>query len=145
MLRVAKLSCGIMGWKHLLMIVLILTQQLFYEILCQLSNYQITNVSKIYRGWGENTVEILIQTYFQWIVMLDALLTLRRCQSHYIEVAQGDIFMEQKMWFGLVLGWMSIGNTEKNKFGPIMSNFWGRFFHVFGCKKKWKNFFWKIL
>ena len=21
-------------------------------------------------------------------------------QSHYIEVAQGDIFMEQKMWFG---------------------------------------------
>ena len=22
-------------------------------------------------------------------------------QSHYIEVAQGDIFMEQKMWFGL--------------------------------------------
>ena len=25
-------------------------------------------------------------------------------QSHYIEVAQGDIFMEQKMRFGLVLG-----------------------------------------
>ena len=24
-------------------------------------------------------------------------------QSHYIEVAQGDIFMEQKMRFGLVL------------------------------------------
>ena len=22
------------------------------------------------------------------------------CQSHYIEVAQGDIFMEQKMWIG---------------------------------------------
>ena len=29
-------------------------------------------------------------------------------QSHYIEVAQGDIFMEQKMRFGLVLG-----RTEK--------------------------------
>ena len=38
-------------------------------------------------------------------------------QSHYIEVTQGDIFMKQKMWFG-----------------PIMSNFWGWFFHVFGCK-----------
>ena len=27
----------------------------------------------------------------------------RSLQSHYIEVAQGDIFMEQKMRFGLVL------------------------------------------
>ena len=34
-------------------------------------------------------------------------------QSHYIEVAQGAIFMEQNIWadFGLV------GNTEK-KLGP---------------------------
>ena len=29
-------------------------------------------------------------------------------QSNYIEVAQGDIFMEQKMRFGLVLGWLAI-------------------------------------
>ena len=29
-------------------------------------------------------------------------------QSHYIEVAQGDIFMEQKMRFGLVLGRLAI-------------------------------------
>jgi hypothetical protein len=29
-------------------------------------------------------------------------------QSHYIEVAQGDIFMEQKMRFWLVLGQMAI-------------------------------------
>ena len=29
-------------------------------------------------------------------------------QSHYIEVAQGDIFMEQKMLFGLVLGRLAI-------------------------------------
>jgi hypothetical protein len=29
-------------------------------------------------------------------------------QSHYIEVAQGDIFMEQKMRFGLVLGQLAI-------------------------------------
>ena len=45
-------------------------------------------------------------------------------QSHnmYIEVAQGDIFMEQKMRFGLVLGQLAI---LKKKIGPIMimSNF----------------------
>ena len=29
-------------------------------------------------------------------------------QSHYIGVAQGDILMEQKMRFGLVLGWLAI-------------------------------------
>ena len=29
-------------------------------------------------------------------------------QSHYIEVTQGDIFMEQKMRFGLVLGWFAV-------------------------------------
>ena len=54
-------------------------------------------------------------------------------QSHYIEVAQGDIFMEQKIviW----AGFGPIGNTEKKKFGPIMSNFRGRVFHVFRYKK----------
>ena len=29
-----------------------------------------------------------------------------------------------------------VGNTEKKVGGPIMSNFWGRFFHVFRGKKK---------
>ena len=29
------------------------------------------------------------------------------------------------------------------KIGPIMSNFWGRFFHVFMDKKKCLKFFWK--
>ena len=28
--------------------------------------------------------------------------------SHYIEVAQGTIFMEQNMRFGLILGWLAI-------------------------------------
>ena len=46
---------------------------------------------------------------------------------------QGDIFMEQKMWFGLILGWLAI---LKKKFGSIMSNFCGWFFQVFRC-----NFF----
>ena len=27
-------------------------------------------------------------------------------QSHYIKVTQGDIFMEQNMRFGLILGWL---------------------------------------
>ena len=29
-------------------------------------------------------------------------------QSHFIEVSQGDIFMKQKMWYGLVLGQLAI-------------------------------------
>ena len=49
-----------------------------------------------------------------------------------IEVAQGDIFMEQKMRFGLVLGCWQYWNKY---FGSIMSNFWGQFFHVFIAKK----------
>ena len=49
-------------------------------------------------------------------------------QSDYIEVAQGDIFMEQKMWFGLVLGSFAI---LKKVLGPIMSNFWGHLFFIF--------------
>ena len=31
-------------------------------------------------------------------------------------------------------GFGPVGNTEK-KLGPIMTNFWGRFFHVFVGKK----------
>ena len=41
-------------------------------------------------------------------------------QCHFIEVAKGDIFMEQKMRFGLVLGQLAI---LKKNWGPIMSNF----------------------
>ena len=32
----------------------------------------------------------------------------RHYQSHYIEVTQGAIFMEQDMRFGLILGWLAI-------------------------------------
>ena len=42
-------------------------------------------------------------------------------QSHYIEVLQGDIFMEQNMRFGLILGQLAI--LKKKDEGPIMSNF----------------------
>jgi hypothetical protein len=35
-------------------------------------------------------------------------------QSHYIEVTQGVIFMEQNMRFGLILGWLAIlSNYER--------------------------------
>ena len=37
---------------------------------------------------------------------------------------------EIEIWFGFG----PVGNTEK-KFGLIVSNFWGRFFHVFLGKK----------
>ena len=46
-------------------------------------------------------------------------------QSHYREVAQWEILMEQELRFGLDLG----------QFG----NFFGRFFHVFMGKKKFLN------
>ena len=42
-------------------------------------------------------------------------------QSHYIEVAQGAIFMEQNMIFWA--DFVPVGNTEKKKLGTIMSNF----------------------
>ena len=38
--------------------------------------------------------------------------------------------------------WAGFGPVDINEtktFGPIMSNFWGRFFHVFMGKKKLKN------
>ena len=41
-------------------------------------------------------------------------------QSHYIEVAQGAISIEQKLDFGLVMGQLAI---PKKKLGPIMSIF----------------------
>ena len=60
-------------------------------------------------------------------------------QSHYIEVAQGAIFMEQNMRF--VHFWAGWQYWKKN-FEPIMSN--QVFFHVFVGKKN-VNFFLKIL
>ena len=46
-------------------------------------------------------------------------------QSHYIKVAQEDIFIEQKMKFGLVLGLLVI---LKKKVWVNYDNFWGQFF-----------------
>ena len=52
-------------------------------------------------------------------------------QIHYMEVVQGDILMEQKMRFGLVLGGLAI--LKKNQ-GPIMSTSEGGFFMFSGTK-----------
>jgi hypothetical protein len=59
-------------------------------------------------------------------------------QSHYIEVAQGDIFMEQNMRFGLILG-----NTEKNNGGADYEQLLRAFSSCFQGQKK-INFFLKI-
>ena len=48
-----------------------------------------------------------------------------------IEKSRGGRFLWKK--FEIWAGFGSFGNTEKN--GTIMSNFWGRFFHVFRGKK----------
>ena len=41
-------------------------------------------------------------------------------------------------------GFGPVGNTKK-KIGPIMINFWRRFFHVFGGKKKFKKKILKLI
>ena len=51
-----------------------------------------------------------------------------------------DIFITWKIDFGLLaVAWAGLWNKM---FGPIMSNFWGRFFQLFVGKKK-KKIFWK--
>ena len=42
--------------------------------------------------------------------------------------------------FGIWAGFGPVGNTVKNDWGSIMSNFWGCFFHVFRSKKIIPNF-----
>ena len=53
------------------------------------------------------------------------------------EKSRGGRFLWYKNWD---LGWIWAGGitTEENTFGPIMSNFWGRFFK-FKWSKKLKN------
>ena len=53
-------------------------------------------------------------------------------QSHYIEVVQGDIFMEQKMTFGLVLGRLAI---LKKKLGANYEQLLRVFFSCFQGQK----------
>ena len=65
-----------------------------------------------------------------------------RKQSHYIEVAQGDIFMEEKMWFGHVLGRLAV-SKKKGGGGQLWATFEGVFFMFSGAKKNLK-FFLKI-
>ena len=48
-------------------------------------------------------------------------------QSHYIEVAQGDIVMEQKMRFGLVLGEMAILKKMRADYEQLLRVFFSCF------------------
>ena len=57
-------------------------------------------------------------------------------QSHYIEVAQGAILMEQNMIFGLILGWSAIMKNNEKRFGADYEQFLRVFFHVFMGKIK---------
>ena len=43
------------------------------------------------------------------------------------------------MHFQMLAIWAAQGSTKKKKIGPIMSNFWGRFFHIFLGKKNRKK------
>ena len=54
-------------------------------------------------------------------------------QSHYIEVAQGAIFMEQNMRFELILDWLVIC-TGKKVFGRLLATFEGSFLCFRGQK-----------
>ena len=60
----------------------------------------------------------------------------------YRKVLRWEIFMEQELRFGLDLDQLAI--LKKKVSGPIMSNFWGCYFHVFRDKKM-LNFFLTIL
>ena len=54
-------------------------------------------------------------------------------QSHYIEVVEGAIFMEQNMRFELILDWLVIC-TGKKVFGRLLATFEGSFLCFRGQK-----------
>jgi hypothetical protein len=68
-------------------------------------------------GWGQKLVIFADIQYYQ---------------SHYREVQRWEIFMEQELRFGLDLGRLALLKKK-------MSNFSGRFFHVFIVKKIFKK------
>ena len=49
--------------------------------------------------------------------------------------------IEKAIWVFNYLGWPGLFWAVLKKIGPIMSNFWGRFFHVFFRGKKYFDFF----
>jgi hypothetical protein len=69
-----------------------------------------------------------IQEFNKYLVKLQK----HKNQSHYREVPQWEIFIEQE----LSLGQLAL---LKKKIGPIMSNFLGQFFSCFHGQKIRKN------
>ena len=62
---------------------------------------------------------------------------MHQIQTHYIEVAWGDIFMEQKIRFGLVLSQLAI----QKKMGADYDQLVSLIFHVFRDKNIIQNVF----
>ena len=92
-------------------------------------NRTIFSHRKSERFWKQSTIAALLNfltnmfcsmyiicTYDNWTWHILA------GQSHYIKVALGDIFMEQKMRFGLVLGRLAV---LKQKLGWLWATFEG--------------------
>ena len=49
-------------------------------------------------------------------------------QSHYIEVVEGVIFMQQKMKFGLILGWLAVLKKIGNDYKQLLRAFFFMFY-----------------
>ena len=63
--------------------------------------------------------------------------TVQYGQSHYIKVAQGGIFMEQNMRFGLILGRLAILKKNLGQLGAIFD---GGFFMFSWVKRVFQIF-----
>ena len=69
--------------------------------------------------------------FIKQLFSADAAITEKKTEAWW------DIFMTWKIDFGLLaVAWAGLWNKM---FGPIMSNFWGRFFQLFVGKKKKKK------
>ena len=99
------------GFSHLQSLCSWLVPNEFYSMLGR-TGHQLIQIVFLHRGncmlfyfWrGENEKTAFAPLFFFFLSTT--------CQSvlrsHYIEVPQGDILMEQKMWFGLVLSRLAI-------------------------------------
>ena len=79
---------------------------------------------------------IWLKLHIIWVVQFHGV-SYGSIQSHYIEVAQEAIFMEQNMRFGLILGLLAI---LKKKFGLIMKKLLRWYFSCFRGRKKMFRF-----
>ena len=110
----------------------------WFGYLCNFRTYKVM-ISVIFDTWflliwilkpdfGRNWV--LINLIAHWCEVQEVVMSNKRTDAWW------DIFMIWKIDFGLLtVGWAGLWNK---RFGPIMSNFWVRFFQLFVGKKKKK-------